>query len=284
MKMIKPKSNFNWHYRETITQAFAGGSQNAFQTMLRMAASRIPGGVGKQNEYIAIITQSSVRSVRRWRNQGTVPHGYPNQSRVFDSLYHYIIDNRKYDFYPIGFRFLIEVWGKEAFSYSELYDLYEQRLLGKFRNAAPFQLTILKKQVEKAVIDATGSGSGSVALRFEHAPDPDKVFEVETRRRTRKKKKMEEKTYTYPETGYMDFFNPYDLPMMTTKIAAALEAASNSITMSQIKSALTDLRTELRYWYGFYEPKVSKRPHSKMDPTADYMRWLEKVIELAEEG
>ena len=56
---------YNYPLRENVRQAFAGGQGNAFQTMLRMLASTVPGGIEAQNAYIARITGASIRTVRR---------------------------------------------------------------------------------------------------------------------------------------------------------------------------------------------------------------------------
>ncbi len=280
MARYNPKSpSSNWPLRENIRQAFAGGPANAFQTMLRMLAATVPGGAEAQNAYIASVTGSSVRTVRRWRNQGTIPNGYPNHERVFLSLYRALV-NRNTAFFPVGFRFMIDVWGKDAFYYTEFSDLYEQRLLTKFRNAGPLPLSELKKQVERALAEVGEGSSGSVHLVYEHAPDPAKVFEVTSLRVRRKKNKIVEHRHTYSEQGYLDFFDPYDLPMMTTKIASAIEAGGRALTREGIVSSLESLYHTLTFYYGFYSPGNTKEPHSRINPTASWMRWFERVINL----
>lgn len=271
---------YNFPLRENVRQAFAGGQGNAFQTMLRMVASTVPGGIEAQNAYIARMTGASVRTVRRWRNQGVVPNGIANQEKVFISLYRGIV-LRDIPFHPVGFRYLIEIWGKDAFSYAELGDLYEQRLLRKFKGGKPLPLTQLQRMVESALRNLGEGSSGAINLFLERATDPNRIFEVTSTRVARRRGgKTKETESTYTEEGYLDFFDPYDLHVMTAKLAAAIEAGGKALTTGGMLNTLEALYRTLTFWYGFYSPGNTKSPHSAQNPTAAWMRWLERLTNL----
>ena len=272
---------YNFPLRENVRQAFAGGQGNAFQTMIRMVASTVPGGIEAQNAYIARVTGASVRTVRRWRNQGTVPNGIANQEKVFLALYHAITNRDGWAFHPVGFRFLIDVWGKDAFSYTELGDLYEQRLLRKFKGGKPLPLTQLQRMVESALKNLGEGSSGAINLFLERATDPNRIFEVTSTRVARRRRgKTKETESTYTEEGYLDFFDPYDLHLMTAKLASAIEAGGKSLTRGGMLNTVESLYRTLTFWYGFYSPGNTRSPHAAQNPTAAWMRWLERLSNL----
>lgn len=263
--------------------------RNAWTTMLELLASDIRGGAQNQNRAIAFFMNVSERQVRRWRNDGSVPSPR-DWDYYFTKIYAVLgekspsrdmVDGRL--FFPIGFQVMVPKWseGNDWDDIAEAYHVRENAYVKPVNpapNVKPIALTTSMRGIHNFL---TGEGeipsSGASEIFFERAVNPNKIWptEIEVNRFGESKEIIIEHL-----EGYLDFFNPYDLPVMAARILALIQVGTSSMfgSANNISSALTTLYFLLIRQYGFYEPGETKRPNVKLDRTANFMRWLQKMI------
>ena len=284
----------DWSLRVIVDQAFdtTRRPRNAWETMLDMIASQVRGGPQAQNRAIAYFLGVSERTVRRWRNERVIP---PPRDRayLFQKAYLTLIGRSPAGlgervFFPVGFQFIVPDFLSNAVTPEDLADEYEAALDLYVQEVEPAPLVKpIPLAASQRLIGQFLSGGiaevqmgGASETRIERALDPRRIWPTEVRENVQGRYADVKIRAVY---GYVDFFNPYDLPLMTAKILALIKrATSGSLgSANSLSSLLTRLHAILRMEYGFYSPGNSKRPNARLDHTAPFMRWLERMIALA---
>lgn len=286
-------ANKNWYLSTIVPQAFDNQRypRNAWETMLDMIASQVRGGPQEQNRAIAYFLNVSERTVRRWRNERRLP-APKDQAFLFQKAYLTIIGKSPSGlggrvFFPVGFQFVVPEF-LSVVNIEDLQDEYDAEVSMYIRNVSPppdikpIPLTQSMRGIEAFLAGGMGSVSsaGASAVRIEKAMDPMRMWPTRVEERMQGHQVVLNVQAT---EGYIDFFNPYDLPTMTARILALIKLATSGSfgSASSLSSLLTRLHAILRVEYGFYAPGSSKRSHANLDHTAPFMRWLERMIALA---
>lgn len=286
-------ANKNWNLHLIVDQAFDTKRypRNPWENMLDLIAAHIRGGPQAQNRAIGYFLNASERTVRRWRNERVMP--LPRDRRlIFEKTYMALIDRSPSGiservFFPIGFQFVVPEWldagnlDDEADKYEAAESLYVKEVPPP-PSIKPIAITTSMRAIEAFLQGGLDSveNSGASQVRIEKAVDPMKQWPtrvIETYQGKTREIKVD------AAQGYIDFFNPYDIPTMNARLLALIKLATSGSfgSASSLSNLLTRLHAILRVQYGFYSPGNSRLPHANLDHTAPYMRWLERMISLA---
>lgn len=290
-------ASINWYLQTNIEQAFDERSSSAWHTMLGMAASMVRGNDAAANRFIAYYLGVNEREVRRWRNQGMMPSPR-NQRFFFDKMYRLLVDRKLSPidgriFFPVGFQVIVPDWSRGV-DLEDLRDEYNAAVSMIIKPGSPKprikpqSAAVTMRNIEEFLRDGEVAFSGAASLVFEHATaGPDRVWpsSVSVRYRTEEGRIVRDVKIDSGTKGYMDYFDPYDIPTMLARIYAVLKVGTSGSYggSSNLASSLSRLYDILRYDYGFYSPGETKRAHANLDRTAKFMRWLAKMIPLAAE-
>lgn len=278
-------SNRNWSLATIIGQMYDPRPSSAWFTMLGMMASYARGNEAAQNRLIAYELGVSERQVRRWRNEHVIPNRYQDQLYFASKLTRFLSPIRRSGtraLYPVGFLVSINEYAA-GLSYAELKSLYDEtdreinHLVSPPPRVKPPALIASQRGIQAAAGDAEGQESGRMSLVYEYAASPNVEIPVKVVRVSRKK----EKIYYESIQGYLDFFNPYDLPLMGARVDIAIRMiASHPGAESAIMRALSHLYALLRVEYGFYSPGNTRLPNASVNRTVSFMRWFERVLNM----
>ena len=290
-------ASINWYLQTNIEQAFDERPSSAWHTMLGMAASMVRGNDAAANRFIAYYLGVNEREVRRWRNQGMMPSPR-NRRFFFDKMYRLLVDRKLTPvdgriFFPVGFQVIVPEWSRGV-DLDDLRDEYNAAVSMIIKPGSPKPRitpqagTVTMRDIEEFLTDGEVAFSGAASLVFEHAVSgPDRVWpsSVVVRYHTEEGRVVRDVKIDSSTKGYMDYFNPYDIPTMLARIYAVLKIGTSGSYggSSNLASSLSRLYDILRYDYGFYSPGETKRAHANLDRTAKFMRWLAKMIPLAAE-
>lgn len=287
-------ANRNWYLSTIVAQAFDNKRypRNAWETMLDMIASQVKGGPQAQNRAIAYYLNVSERTVRRWRNERVIP-APKDRAFLFEKAYLTLISRSRSGlgdrvFFPVGFQFMVPDFIRNAVTPEDLIDAYEADVELYIKevppppSVRPEALAVSMRGIE-SFLDGSVEGveaAGATQVRIERAIDPMRGWPEEIRESFQGR---EAEIKVKQIEGYADFFNPYDIPVMAARLRALIKlATSGSLGATySLSGMLTRLHAILRIEYGFYSPGNSRRPNVRLDHTARFMRWLERMIALA---
>ena len=286
-------ANRNWYLSTIAAQAFdiKRRPRNAWETMLDMIASQVKGGPQSQNRAIAYFLNVSERTVRRWRNERILPA--PRDRKFYFQKAYLTLINRSPTglggrvFFPVGFQFVIPEFLNvvNVEDLSDEYDASEAMYVKRGNpppSVKPIPLAQSTREIEAFLSGGVSSvtNAGASQVRIERAIDPMKIWPSRIIERFQGRETTIELQST---EGYVDFFNPYDIPVMAARILSLIKLATSGSfgSASSLSGMLTRLHAILRIEYGFYSPGSSKRPNARLDHTAPFMRWFERMISLA---